>query len=199
MTPPWLNSGWTARLRTIFDAPLSEIAESSLDRLVDHSVREDSDLDFKEALYGNGDSQRRELAADIAAMANDRGGIIVIGICEENDVAVACSPVPLTSGEEGRMRAIGAGNIVPSRRSTSSPCPPIELLDRGTTSWPCHQARIARTRFARTMTSAIRAATGRVNVGCQSPRWPMPIAIALDALTQTWGMCGACSTRALSR
>ena len=79
MTPPWLNSGWTARLRTIFDAPLSEIAESSLDRLVDHSVREDSDLDFKEALYGNGNSQRRGVRSDIAgAMANDRGGGVVV-------------------------------------------------------------------------------------------------------------------------
>ena len=131
MTPPWLNSGWTARLRTIFDAPLSEIAESSLDRLVDHSVREDSDLDFKEALYGNGDSQRRELAADIGAMANDRGGIIVIGICEENDVAVACSPVPLTSDEKGRMRAIGAGNIVPFAPFHIVPVPSDRIAGQG--------------------------------------------------------------------
>jgi Putative DNA-binding domain len=43
-------------------------------------VREDADLDFKQEGYGNSDSTRREMAADIAAMANERGGLIIIGI-----------------------------------------------------------------------------------------------------------------------
>jgi hypothetical protein len=107
------TAGWAARLHTVFGAPLTEVDESHLQRLVDEGVREDADLDFKEALYGNGDSDRREFAADIASMANDRGGVIVIGIRDDNHAAVERTPVLLDRAEEGRMRAIGASNLAP--------------------------------------------------------------------------------------
>jgi len=111
--PASLSGGWAARLRTIFGVALSEIGEKHLQLLVNQEIREDADLDFKETLYGNGDSERREFAADIAAMANDRGGLLVIGVRDEADVAVKLTPVPLGPAEEGRMRAMGAGNLAP--------------------------------------------------------------------------------------
>ncbi len=46
-------------------------------------------------------------------MANHRGGVIVIGIRDEHDVAVELTPVELADGEEGRLLQIGAGNITP--------------------------------------------------------------------------------------
>ena len=46
-------------------------------------------------------------------MANDRGGVIVIGIREENEVAVELTPVALNTGELGRMRQIATNNVTP--------------------------------------------------------------------------------------
>src|SRR4051794_16870617 len=92
--------GWTIRLQDLLGSPVGELGEVHLDRLVSDGVREDSDIDFKQTLYGNTDQERRELAADIAAMANDRGGLIAIGIRDENDVAIELTPVELVDGEE---------------------------------------------------------------------------------------------------
>lgn len=76
-------------------------------------VREDADLDFKLDRYGKSDSDKREMAADIAGMANGRGGLIIIGIRDENDVAVETRPVELIRGEEARIRQTAADNIAP--------------------------------------------------------------------------------------
>jgi hypothetical protein len=126
MIPVAFAGGWAARLTTVFGGSLSDIDESHLERLVDQGTREDADLDFKEERYGNGDSERREFAADVAAMANDRGGVIVIGIRDEDDVAVELTPVPLASAEVGRMRSIGADNLAPYAAFYIAP---VESLD----------------------------------------------------------------------
>jgi hypothetical protein len=107
------GAGWTIRLREIFGADLSELAETHLKGLVDGEVREDDDLDFKRDRYGGSDSQKREFAADIAAMANHRGGAIVIGVQDDRDVAAELTPLELADGEEDRLHQIGAGLIFP--------------------------------------------------------------------------------------
>jgi hypothetical protein len=112
MPAPW-SPGWAIRLTDLLGIRPDQATEAELDRLVTGGVREDADLDFKEERYGNSDSERREMAADIAAMANRRGGLIVIGIREENEVAVERTPVELDAGEETRIRQIAAGNIAP--------------------------------------------------------------------------------------
>jgi hypothetical protein len=103
--------GWALRLIDIFGGRPEDITEEHLSRLVAGGVREDADLDFKQERYGSTDSDKREMAADIAAMANDRGGLIIIGIRDENDVAVEPTPVELVDGEEARIRQTAAGNI----------------------------------------------------------------------------------------
>jgi hypothetical protein len=105
--------GWATRLQTVFGIPPEEAAEEHLRSLVSAGTREYADLDFKQERYGNRDEDRRELAADIGQFANDRGGVIVIGIRDENEVAVELTPVPLDSDEEGRIRSIGTDNVVP--------------------------------------------------------------------------------------
>lgn len=107
------SSGWTIRLRELFGADLAHLTEEHLRGLVEGQVREDDDLDFKRQRYGGSDSQKRELAADIAAMANHRGGVIVVGVRDENDVAVELTPVEPADGEEGRLRQVAAGGITP--------------------------------------------------------------------------------------
>lgn len=110
---PPVAPGWAVRLTDVLGAPPSELGEQHLQALVENGVREDADLDFKESRYGNSDQERRDLAGDIAAMANDRGGLIVIGIRDENDVAVEATPVELVDSEEGRLRQTTAGNLAP--------------------------------------------------------------------------------------
>ena len=131
MIPASFTGGWAARLRTVFGASLSDIDESHLQQLVERSTREDADLDFKETPYGNGDSDRREFAADIAAMANDRGGVIVIGVRDESDVAVERTPVLLDTAEVGRMRSIGADNLAPYAPFYVAPIESGEHAGRG--------------------------------------------------------------------
>ncbi|MEX1142218.1 MAG: ATP-binding protein [Thermoleophilaceae bacterium] len=108
-----LNPGWTIRLRELFGAEMPQLTEESLHGLIEGQVREDDDLDFKRESYGSSDGQKRALAADIAAMANHRGGVIVIGVREENEIAVELTAVEAIDGEEGRLRQIGAGGITP--------------------------------------------------------------------------------------
>ena len=110
---PALGPGWAARLTDVLGTPLDRLDEGHLRQLVNNGVREEADLEFKQEPYGTSDAERRALAGDIAAMANDRGGLIIIGIRDENDVAVELTPVELVDGEEGRLRQTAAGNLAP--------------------------------------------------------------------------------------
>jgi hypothetical protein len=108
-----VTPGWAIRLTDVLGASPADVTEEHLRALVQNRVREDADLDFKEARYGKSDQERRELAGDIAAMANDRGGLIVIGIRDEDDVAADTTPVELVDGEEGRLSQTAASNLAP--------------------------------------------------------------------------------------
>jgi hypothetical protein len=110
---PESTRAWALRLADLLGARPEDATEEDLSRLIAGGVREDSDLDFKQERYGNSDPARRDLAGDIAAMANTRGGLIIIGIRDENDVAVELTPVQLEDGEEARIRQIAASNIAP--------------------------------------------------------------------------------------
>jgi Putative DNA-binding domain len=110
---PATTPGWASRLADVLGAPPTEVTEEHLRTMVDNAVREDADLEFKEAPYGKSDSERREFAGDIAAMANDRGGLIVIGMRDQDDAAAELTPVELVDGEEGRLRQTAASNLAP--------------------------------------------------------------------------------------
>jgi hypothetical protein len=111
--PAETPAGWTLRLIDLLGARLDEIGEQHLGNLVAGRVREDAELDFKQDRYGNTDQQRRDLAGDLAAMGNSRGGLIVIGIRDDNDVAAELTPVELL---DGRRRGSAR-----SRQATSCP------------------------------------------------------------------------------
>jgi hypothetical protein len=104
---------WSGRLRAVFGAPLPEIGIEHIEALVRANVPEEADLDFKESLYANSASGRHELCKDIAAMRNNRGGVIVLGVQDADGVAVACPGVPLSDDEARRMRQIVAGGTAP--------------------------------------------------------------------------------------
>jgi hypothetical protein len=109
----------SGRIEALLGSSVADATEVSVAGLVAAGVSEDFDLDFKEQLYGNGDSERRALAGDVAAMANNAGGLIVIGIREDGHARAAEAPgVPLSDGEHRRMTQIIA---------TISPLPVFEI------------------------------------------------------------------------
>ena len=107
------EDAWTARLRDVLGAPLLDLTEAHLRNVVARAVREDEDLDFKRELYGSSDGQRKDLSGDIAALANYRGGVLLLGVEETDGAASRLCPVVLSDGEERRVKQIAAAGIAP--------------------------------------------------------------------------------------
>jgi len=105
------------RLEVLLGSRLDDLTERHLQQVVERAstapVLEDSDLDFKEALYGVRDEDKRSLAADIAAFANTTGGVILLGVRESSGVAIQLAPVAFSDAEELRMRQIIASIVAP--------------------------------------------------------------------------------------
>src|SRR5690606_16140522 len=82
-----------------------------LELLKSGQVGEAEDLDYKRELYRRDDKGRISLSGDVAALASTRGGVLILGI-EEDDQgrAVAMADVELSDAEATRMhQAIGSG------------------------------------------------------------------------------------------
>lgn len=101
------------RVEAILGCPVESVDESALDRLVQAEATEDSDLEFKRELYGRNDAGKHELAKDVAAMANLHGGLVVIGVIEEDGAASMLSPVGVSEEEILRMRQVIASSVAP--------------------------------------------------------------------------------------
>lgn len=56
-------------------------------------IEEGDNLDFKSEMYAKTDSDRRELCRDVAQFANAGGGLLVVGMGEEQARAVALTPL----------------------------------------------------------------------------------------------------------
>lgn len=100
-------------LREILGATPDAVTATDIAALVAAGARETEILDFKRELYGNGDSDRRELAGDLAAFGNHRAGILLLGVDEADGVATAAPGVALSEAEEQRIHQIAAGLVVP--------------------------------------------------------------------------------------
>lgn len=109
------------RLESIFGTLLMSLQESHIQALVTAGVQEAYDLDFKLALYIGGDSAKRSLAGDVAALANTGGGMILIGIQEDEHARAISAPgVVLSDSESARMRQVVA--------SLSAPMPDFDIV-----------------------------------------------------------------------
>lgn len=78
----------------VFDAPWydglmfktnEKVDEAVLQSLVDSGAMEGQKIDFKCQLYSHDEKGKKSLLADVAAMANSRGGVILFGIEEGRD------------------------------------------------------------------------------------------------------------------
>src|SRR5262245_24114304 len=103
------------RLAALLGVPsLEGVTEALLQALVDAQVVEDQDLDFKQARYDSGPGGAFELAKDVAAFANQVGGLLIIGVAEdEQGRAAALAPVKLNDTEKGRIRQVLADRVHP--------------------------------------------------------------------------------------
>lgn len=91
----------------------TELTHEMIVRAVESAVQETDDLDWKQALPVDVDKKLKEFAKDVAAMANTNGGVIVYGVREDDQRAAEITPVPVTTRERERLRALAARHIRP--------------------------------------------------------------------------------------
>lgn len=103
------------RLTAVLGRHPDEICEDDLQTAVDHQVPESEDLDWKKDFYAGTDAGKKELAKDVSAMANTRGGLIVIGVDDgKQDQAVRLAPQEPAPGRgEEWMRLVLASYAHP--------------------------------------------------------------------------------------
>jgi hypothetical protein len=96
-------------------APVDQLTVHHIDALMDNGVHEDFDLDFKSETYGSSDGAKRELAADVAALANSAGGVIIVGLDEDEHGAAkrADEAIDYSDKEINRLFQTVASNCAP--------------------------------------------------------------------------------------
>jgi hypothetical protein len=119
------------RLERLFGTRLDHVTHAQVSAFVTNTVAEAYDLDFKATLYGKSDKERRDLASDVAALANTAGGVIVLGISEDSQARATAAPgVALSDAEAGRVRQIVASQV--------SPLPTLDVLQVEDPKHPGH-------------------------------------------------------------
>src|SRR5258708_153528 len=101
------------RLELLLGAQPTELGIEHLEALCRSAIRETAQLGYKGQVYGGADSERRDLAGDVAALANSSGGLIVVGIAAVDGAATRMAMVSLTETEELRMYQTIASLVAP--------------------------------------------------------------------------------------
>ena len=95
--------------------PLDQLEERHLSALIENATSEQRDIEFKQARVGDTDKDKKEFLKDVTSMANTDGGDLVIGLAEDNGVAVSLPGIetPPADGEILRLEAILSSSIEP--------------------------------------------------------------------------------------
>jgi hypothetical protein len=88
----------------MFNKSASEITELEVRSLLDDGVRENSTLEYKSALPGNIDSDKIKFIAEVVAFANTQGGLLIIGVQDENGAPKAINGVQVTDVDSEILR-----------------------------------------------------------------------------------------------
>src|SRR5271157_986514 len=64
------------------EIPIDQITEARLLALIENKVSERKSIDYKQALPGNSDAERKDFLADVSSLANAGGGHLVYGMKE---------------------------------------------------------------------------------------------------------------------
>ncbi len=68
-----------------FDLPLAQVDAGRLEALRADGIREGRQLEYKQALPGNSDDDKREFLSDVTSFANASGGDLIFGVRERRD------------------------------------------------------------------------------------------------------------------
>lgn len=95
--------------------PLPEITINDLQSLVENKVRENKVIEYKKALPGKSDRDKKEFLADISAFANASGGDVFFGIHEEDGIAsdICGVEVPNLDAEKLRIESMLRDGVEP--------------------------------------------------------------------------------------
>ncbi|BCJ61552.1 AlbA family DNA-binding domain-containing protein [Micromonospora endophytica] len=103
------------RLEQILGGPVDESLTYSQVKGLIPATTEGPDLDFKRDTYGSSDSERKKLCGDVGALANATGGILILGMDEdEQGRARHDNGVDISDDERRRLRQTVCGNIQPT-------------------------------------------------------------------------------------
>ena len=98
----------------LLNIPIKDITASNLKDLVKNKQSESTMIDFKRDTYGGSDADKKELIKDTSALANTRGGMILIGIDEVDGDASELTPVAGNTDKEiQRLNSILQSSIEP--------------------------------------------------------------------------------------
>lgn len=89
----------------MIDKPLDQITQADIEALVTNGVKEDRTTEYKEALPGGGDGERKEFLADVVSLTM-AGGDLILGVEEERDAAGKPTGVPKAT------HGVITGNVV---------------------------------------------------------------------------------------
>jgi hypothetical protein len=104
----------SARLEALLGSRLELVQYAELMTLISNQVPEAFDLDFKSEMYGSSDRDRRDAATDVAALANTAGGLLVLGVEEDDQARAKAAPgLVLSEADERRIRQIVGSQVVP--------------------------------------------------------------------------------------
>jgi predicted HTH transcriptional regulator len=88
----------------VLNKPLESIEESDLQALVDNQVSERKTIEYKAALPGNADGDKKEFLADVSSFANASAGDLIYGIREQYGVPVELSGLQLSDVDAEILR-----------------------------------------------------------------------------------------------
>lgn len=88
---------------SIFGKPLVKVTEKDLKKLIANKVPESVHLDYKAKAYGDTDEEIKEFLKDVSAFANAQGGLLLIGIKEENSMPVEIIGIDNADEESRRI------------------------------------------------------------------------------------------------
>jgi len=113
-----------SQLEAVFGGPLDAagITDAAVQRLVAEQTPESEVLEFKQALWSRSPRPRppwteeQEFAKDVGALANHRGGVLLVGVSEVGGVATSIAPfsiVTSSEAEERRLRQALVNDLAP--------------------------------------------------------------------------------------
>jgi hypothetical protein len=104
----------SARLEALLGSPIELVQHADLMGLISNQVPEAFDLDYKSEMYGPTGGDRRDAATDVAALANTAGGLLILGIEEDDQARATAAPgLELSEADERRIRQIVGSQVVP--------------------------------------------------------------------------------------